>query len=82
MILLMVYAVIADLSVRNVVEAVDKVGNCRLARAGSSYERDLLSGLGVKRDIVQYRLVLLVLEIDVKQPYVTLKRLVCYASVG
>src|SRR5699024_8832450 len=49
-------AVVADLAVLDVVEAVDEVGDGGLARAGGAYESHLLAGLGVQRNIVQHRL--------------------------
>ena len=46
-------AVVFDLAVGVVVEAVDEVCNRRFARAGRADEGELLAGLGVERDVVQ-----------------------------
>ena len=42
-------AVVADLAVGDVVEAVDEVGDGRLASTGGAHEGDLLTRLGIER---------------------------------
>jgi hypothetical protein len=64
-------AVVADLSVRNVIEAVDKVCDGRFACARCADERDLLAGLCVKRDVMQDGLLRGITKIDVLKLYVT-----------
>ena len=59
-------AVVADLAVGDVVEAVDEVCDRRLARARSSHEGDLLPRLRVQADIVQDDLFGNVAEVDVE----------------
>ena len=58
-------AVIADLSVCDIVEPVDQVGNGGLAGSRGPYKGDLLARLREKRDIVQDDLVLIVAEIHI-----------------
>ena len=41
-------AVVADLAVGNIIEAVDQVGDGGLARAGGAHKGDLLARLGVE----------------------------------
>ena len=60
-------AVIPDLAVRDVVEAVDEVGDRRLACAGRAYERDLLTGLRIERHVMKDDLVGHIAEVDVDQ---------------
>ena len=45
--------VVADLAVRDVVEAVDQVGDGRLPCAGRADKGDLLARLCIQRDVVQ-----------------------------
>ena len=63
-------AVVTDLAVRNVVEAGQKVGDGRLARARCADERDLLPGTGVQADVVQDDLLGNVAEIHVEEAHV------------
>ena len=63
-------AVVADLAVGDVVEAVDQVRDRRLARAGGADERQLLAGLGVQRDVVQHGLFRRIAEVHVEEPHV------------
>ena len=60
-------AVVADLSVRHIVEAVDQVGDSGLSGAGRANEGDLLAGLCVEADAVEDGLVGLIAEINVVQ---------------
>ena len=56
-------AVIADLAVGNVVEAVDEVRDRRLSGASRADEGHLLAGFGVERDVVQDFLIRRVAEV-------------------
>ena len=46
-------AVISDLAVRNVVKAVDEVGDGGLAGTGGAYKGNLLARGGIQFDVVQ-----------------------------
>ena len=60
-------AVIADLAVGNVVEAIDEVGDGGLAGAGGAYEGDLLAGLCPEADVVEHQLILVIAEVHTIQ---------------
>ena len=47
-------AVVADLTVRDIVETVDQIGDRRLPRAGGADEGDLLARLRIERNVVEY----------------------------
>jgi len=66
-------AVVADLAVGDVVEAVDEVRDRGLAGAGRADEGQFLAGLGEKRNIVQDGLALLIGKVDVEEAHVALK---------
>ena len=66
-------AVVADLAVLDIVEAVDQVRDRRLAGAGGADEGDLLAGLRVQLDVVQHHLLRHIAEIDAVQ-YAILQR--------
>ena len=74
-------AVVADLSVGYVVEAVDEVGDRSLAGSRRPHEGDLLAGLREERDAMQDGVVGRVAKVDVGQAYVTLERGVGDAAV-
>ena len=57
--------VVADFAVGDIVKAVDKIGDGRFAGAGCPDKSHFLPRFGIKGDVVQDRLVLLVAEIDV-----------------
>ena len=63
-------AIIVDLAVRDVVEAVDQVGNGGLARAGGAHESQLLAGLGEKADVVEDGFALLIGEVHIIKAHV------------
>ena len=58
-------AVIADLAVRNVVKAVDEVGDGSLAGAGGAYKGNLLARGGIQLDVVQDNLALFIAEVHI-----------------
>ena len=58
-------AVVADLTVGDVVEAVDQVRDRRLAGARGAHEGDLLAGLCPQGDVVQDLLLSVVGEVDI-----------------
>ena len=60
-------AVVPDLAVLDVVEAVDKVGDGGLAGAGGADEGDLLARTAIEVDVVQDGLVRYIAEIDVRK---------------
>ena len=59
-----------DLAVRDVVEAVDQVGNGGLTRAGGAHESQLLAGLGEKADVVEDGFALLIGEVHIIKAHV------------
>ena len=63
-------AVIADLAVGDVVEAVDEVRDGGLARAGRADKGQLLPGLGVERNIMQHGLLRVVGKVHIEEPHV------------
>ena len=75
-------AVVADLAVGDVVEAVDEVGDGGLARAGRADEGHLLAGLGIDRHVVQHVLALHIGKVHVRQPHVAAQRRIGHAAVG
>ena len=60
-------AVVPDLAVLDVVEAVDKVGDGGLAGTGGADEGDLLARTAIEVDVVQDGLVRYIAEIDVRK---------------
>ena len=74
-------AVVSDLTVGNIVESVDEVGNCCLTCTCRTYESNLLSRFGVQRNSVQNSLVFFVTEHYVFKSYVTTQWNVGYSSV-
>ena len=68
-------AVKCDLAGRDVVKAVDEVGDRRFACAGRADKGDFLPGLGVEADAVQNRAALVVAEADVAEAHVAAQRL-------
>ena len=78
-------AVVGDRARLNVVEAVDEVGDRRLARARRTDEGDLLPGLCVEGDVVEHRLALLIAERDAVEADIALQQyevMACGAAVG
>ena len=75
-------AVVADLAVGNVVKAVDKVRDRRLARTGRADEGDLLAGFGVERDVMQDLFVRRITEVDVIEHDAPGKLRVCDRAVA
>ena len=67
-------AVIANLAVRDVVEAVDEVRDGGLARAGGADEGHLLPGFRVEGHVRQYGLARLVFKVHVLKPHVARQR--------
>ena len=65
--------VIADLAVGNVIEPVDQIGNGGLACAGSAYEGQLLTGMGVQGHIMQHRLFRYIAEVHVEHGDIALQ---------
>ena len=63
-------AIVDDAALMHIVEAVDEVGDGGLARAGGADESDLLAGFGVKGDIVEDGLALLIAKIDVFKAHI------------
>ena len=63
-------AVIVDLSVGNVIKAVDQVRDGGLARAGGSHKGQLLSRLCKERDIMENRLSLLIGKVHMVKAHV------------
>src|SRR5699024_7451326 len=68
--------VVTDLSIRNVIKAVDQVGNGSLAGSGGSYESDFLARLCPQTDIVQHDLILRVTEVHIVKDHLTLLLLI------
>ncbi len=66
-------AVVADLAVGDVIEAVDEVGDGGLARAGGAHKGDLLARLGPQADVVEDQLVLVIAEVHVVKDHVALQ---------
>ena len=66
--------VIGDLSFLNIIETVDQVGNGRFARSGRSDKGDLLSGFGIKADIVEDRMSFIIRECDMVKADIALQR--------
>ena len=60
-----VNAVITDLSVCNIIETIDQVGNGSFSGASGSYKSNLLSGFGPKTDIMQNDLVICIAKVYV-----------------
>ena len=56
-------AVVPDLSVLNIIEAVDQIGDRRLTRSGGTDKRDLLSRFRIQLHIVEHDLVIVITEI-------------------
>ena len=74
-------AVVADLAVGDVIEAVDEVRDGGLAGTRRADERDLLAGLREERDVVQDGVVRRVAKVDVREADVARERRVRDASV-
>ena len=72
--LLNIEAVIENPPALDVVEAVDEVGDGRLARAGGADKGDLLAGLCVEVDVVQDGVVGVVGKVDLFKPHVAAQR--------
>ena len=75
-------AVVTNLAVGNVVEAVDQVGDGGLARARSAHEGHLLAGFGVQGNVVEHFLALFVGKVHVRHAHVALQQGVGHAAVG
>ena len=75
-------AVVADLALLDVVEAVDQVGDGGLAGAGGTDEGDLLARTAVEVDVVQDDLVLVVAEVHILKDDVALQLGVSDGAVG
>jgi len=60
-------AVVPDLAVLDVVEAVDKVGDGGLAGAGGADEGDLLARTAIEVDVVEDGLARQIAEIDIRK---------------
>ena len=73
--------VIADFTVRNIVETIYQIGNSGLARAGRSYKSHLLPGLGVKGDVMQHGLARLIFKIHVIKAHVAAQAGISYRTV-
>ena len=69
-----VEAVIENPPALDVVEAVDEVGDGRLARAGGADKGDLLAGLCVEVNVVQDGVVGVVGKVDLLKPHVAAQR--------
>ena len=67
-------AVVPHLTVRDVVEAVDEVGDGGLACAGGAHEGHLLTRLGVYRHVVEDGLALFVGKVHLGEAHVTLQQ--------
>ena len=67
-------AVVADLAVGNVVEAVDEVGDGRLTGTGGTDKRDLLARLGIYGHAVQHLVVGRIAKVHVIHDQVTTQR--------
>ena len=74
-------AVITDLTIRYVIEAVDQVSNGGLARAGGAYKSDLLSGMGIERHVVQHGFFRHIAEIHVFHGNIALQLPICHAAI-
>jgi len=66
--------VVGHLSLLNVIEPVQKVGNRRLSGAGRTDKRDLLAGLRIQVHIAEYIGPPVVGERDVVQPHIAAQR--------
>ena len=69
-----VHAVIADLAVGDIIEAVNEVCDGRLARAGRTDEGQLLTGLCVEGNVMQHRLAGNIGKIHVEEAHVAAQR--------
>ena len=74
-------AVIADLTILNIIKAVDQIGDCGFARAGGADKRDLLTRLSIQLDIVQHHFIVRIAEIHTVQHDGALQFLVGYGAV-
>ena len=62
--------VISDLTVSDIIKTVQQVRNGCFSRTGGAYKRHLLSGLGVKGDIMEYDLIFLIAKVYIHHPYI------------
>ena len=74
-------AVVADLAVGDVVEAVNEVCDRSFACAGRADEGELLTGLGVKGHVMKHRLIRHVAKVYVKEANVALEQTVFHRAV-
>ena len=74
--LIYVDRIIADLTVLNIIEAIDQVGDSRLAGTGGSDKCNFLSRLRIKLDIVEDHLIVVITEIHAVHDDVSLLKLI------
>ena len=67
-------AVIGDLPALNVVKSVDEIRDRRFARAGRADKGDLLTGLGIERQVAQHGLFRRIGEIHAIEAHVAAQR--------
>ena len=65
--------VIANLTILNIIETVNQVGNGRLSCTGGSDKGNLLSGIGIHFNIMQNHLVIRIAEIHTQKLHRTLQ---------
>ncbi len=63
-------AVIPNLTILDIIEPIDQIGDGGLPRAGRTYESDLLSGRGKKFHVMQHDLLVVVAEINTVKHHV------------
>ena len=74
--------VVADLTVGDVIEAVDEVGDGGLAGAGGAYKGDLLTGLCPEADVVEHQLLFVVAKVHVVKDHAALQPGIGDGAVG
>ena len=77
-----IVAVVQDLALLDIVEAVDEVGDGRFARASGADKGDLLARAAIEVDIVQHDLARVVAEIDILKDDVALELGIGGCAVG
>ena len=75
-------AVVADLAVCDVIEAVDEVRDGGLAGTRGADEGDLLARFGIDRNVMENRLALFIGKVDIDHAHVTAQRRIGDAAVG
>ena len=74
-------AVIADLSICDIVKTIQQIRNRGLSCSGRPHESYLLARLRVKRDIAEHRFIGHILKIHIKQAHISLQPCVGHSAV-